>query len=167
MLVCIRCGTENQDGTKFCSNCQAALPQIPAASQMPRDPEKIMDRYHQVEDAVNSVKSGEWTMEEYAEYLENMVDMLAQKEEDIRSMDLPDDLYDEFAEELEVGFEGMAMFIEGVNHLLSYVDDQNGDHLDYGLELCYQGGEKVNEAISMNKKHTDKLKETIDTSQVV
>ncbi len=167
MLVCVRCGTENTEGVKFCINCQSVLPQIPAASRPPSTPEMIMDRFYQVEEAVKSIRSEEWTIDEFADYMENMAEVLAQKEEDIRSIDLPDDLYEEFAEELEIGFEGMALFIEGVNHLIDYVDDPNPEHLEYGLDLCRKGGEKVNEAIRLNKQHTDRLKETIDTSTMM
>lgn len=167
MLICVRCGAENSDTSKFCNNCQAALPQIPAASRGHRDPDKVMDRFYQVEEAVKATKSGEWTVDEYADFLDNISEVLAQKEDEIRAIELPDDLYEEFSDELESGFEGMALFNEGINHLMSYVEDQDTSHLDYGMDLCLQGSEKLNDAMRLNRLHKKKLEDLIDTTTLM
>lgn len=168
MLVCTRCGTENSDGTRFCTNCQAALPQIPAGTQVARPPDKVTDRYNQLKEASDKVLNGEWTIEEYGEFLENIAQVLAQKEVEIREIEIPEESYDDFAEELEVGFNGIALYNEGIAHMMLYLEDQNPENIEYGLELVWQGNEQINEAMRINRENRRKLEEMyIDTSTMM
>lgn len=169
MKVCTRCGTENLDASRFCSNCNAALPQIIADAQAGGVlASKVMERYYQLKDAAEKVKNGEWTLEEYSSYLEGIAQVLAQKEQEIREIEIPEEAYEDFAEELEVGFNGIALYNEGIAHMMLYLEDQDPDHLDYGLDLVYQGNEQINEAMRINRDNRKKLEEMyIDTSTMM
>jgi hypothetical protein len=158
---------ENPEGLKFCKSCQAVLPQIPTAGRMDEGHEKVMDRYYQVEEAVNAIKSGEITMEEFTDFLSGIIEILGQKEEEIRSVEMPQEIYEEFSDELEAGFEGMSLFNEGLAVIAQYLDDQNNEHLDAGMELCLQGSEKLNEAMLLNKQHKKRLTEMVDTTTLL
>ncbi|MFP4498380.1 MAG: hypothetical protein ACLFQV_09240 [Vulcanimicrobiota bacterium] len=135
---------------------------------MVKDPDKEMGRYNQLREAVEKIKSGEWSIDEYADFIENIAEALAQKETEIRDIEIPEEAYDDFAEELEVGFNGIALYNEGVSHMMLYLEDENVEHLDYGLELAYQGNEQINEAMCINRRNRRKLEEMyIDTSTVI
>jgi hypothetical protein len=166
LIVCTRCGTENPAGKRYCTSCQAALPQM--VSQEMRTPDKLTARYNQLRDAADKVTDGEWTLDEYADFMEHIAQVLAEKEEEIREIEIPEEGYEDFAEELEVGFNGIALYNEGISHMLMFVDDQNTDHLDYGLELVLQGNDLLNEAMRINRETRRKLEEMyIDTSTMM
>ncbi|MCE1246618.1 MAG: hypothetical protein LWY06_08240 [Firmicutes bacterium] len=168
MKVCTRCGAQNSDMQKYCSNCQAVLPNIPSGTQMSIESETVMERYNQLKEAAEMVLCGEWTIEEYGDFLESVSRVLAQKEQEIRDIDIPEEAYDDFTDELQTGFEGIALYNEGIAHMLLYLEDQDPENIDHGLELVYQGNEKVNEAMKINRDNRKKLEEMyIDTSTMM
>lgn len=168
MKICTRCGAQNQDNLKYCTSCNSVLPNIPAATQFPKAPDYVMERYSQLKEAGELVLSGEWTIEEYGEFLENVSKVLADKEQEIRDIEIPEEAYEDFSDELEVGFEGIAMYNEGIAHMMLYLEDQNPEHIEYGLELVHQGNERINNAMRINRENRRKLEEMyIDTSTMM
>lgn len=167
MKVCTKCGAQNSDSQKYCISCQSVLPNIPSV-QVITAPDKVMERYNQLKEAADMVLSGEWTIEQYGEFLENVSRILAQKEQEIRDIEIPEEAYDDFSEELQVGFEGIALYNEGIAHMMMYLESQNPDDIEYGLELVYQGNEKINNAMRINRENRRKLEEMyIDTSTMM
>jgi hypothetical protein len=164
LIVCTKCGSQNPDGTKFCESCQTPMPQI---SPVLVDNPKVMERYMQLKEAADAVKSGDWTFEEFSEFLEEVTRVLVQKEQEIREIEIPEEAYDDFASELEVGFNGIALYNEGIANMMMYLEDKNSEHLDHGLEMAYQGNEQVNEAMRINRANKRKLEEMyMDTNQM-
>ncbi|MCD4783426.1 MAG: zinc ribbon domain-containing protein [Candidatus Eremiobacteraeota bacterium] len=168
MKVCTRCGAQNQENKKYCVNCQAVLPNIPAATQSPKLSETVMERYYQLKEAGDLVLNGEWTVEEYGEFLESISQVLAKKEQEIREIEIPEEAYDDFAEELEVGFNGIALYNEGIAHMMLYLEDEDPEHIEYGLQLVDEGNESINKAMKVNRENRRKLEEMyIDTSTMM
>lgn len=168
MKVCTRCGAQNPDNKKYCVNCQAVLPNIPSATQSPKLPETVMERYYQLREAGDLVVNGEWTVEEYGEFLENISQVLAKKEHEIRDIEIPEEAYDDFSEELEVGFNGIALYNEGIAHMMLYLEDEDPENIEYGLQLVYEGNESINQAMKVNRENRRKLEEMyIDTSTMM
>lgn len=168
MKLCTRCGAQNPDNLNYCANCNSVLPNIPAATQSPKPPDKVMERYNQLKEASDLVLTGEWSVEEYGEFLENIAQVLAQKEQEIRDIEIPQEAYEDFAEELTVGFEGINLYNEGVAHMMMYLDTQNPEDIHYGLELVLQGNENINQAMKINRENRRKLEEMyIDTSTMM
>lgn len=164
MIICTKCGAQNPDGVKFCESCQNPMPQI---SSVLVDNPKVMERYLQLKEAADAVKNGDWTFEEFAEFLEEVTRILVQKEQEIRDIEIPEEAYDDFSQELEVGFNGIALYNEGIANMMMYLEDKNSEHLDHGLELAYQGNEQVNEAMRINRANKRKLEEMyMDTNQM-
>lgn len=168
MKVCTRCGTQNPDNKNYCVNCNAALPAIPASAQVPKSQSAVMERYNQLREAADMVINGEWTIEEYGEYLENLAQVLAQKEQEIRDIEIPEEAYEDFEEELSVGFEGITLYNEGIAHMMLYLDDQDPAHIEHGLDLVHQGNENINDAMKINRQNRRKLEEMyVDTSTMM
>lgn len=168
MKICTRCGTQNPDNKNYCVNCNSALPAIPASAQVPKSPSFVMERYNQLKEAADLVMNGEWTIEEYGEFLENLAQVLAQKEQEIRDIEIPEEAYEDFEEELSVGFEGITLYNEGIAHMMLYLDDQDPTHIEDGLELVYQGNNNINDAMKINRQNRRKLEEMyVDTSTMM
>ncbi len=162
-MICVRCGHQNPPGAKFCESCNAVLPKM--AQEEITAPPKVNERYNQLKNAAEKVKSAEWTVEEYGSFLENISAILSQKEQEIREIEIPEEAIEDFREELEVCFAGIDLYNQGIAEMKLFLEDLNPEHLDYGLELVHQGNEKINEAMRINRENRRKLEEMyIDTS---
>jgi len=52
--------------------------------------------------------------------------------------------------------------------MMLYLENQDPNHIDYGLELVHEGNEKINEAMKINRENRKKLEEMyIDTSTLM
>jgi hypothetical protein len=127
-------------------------------------PSKVNERFNQLQDAGDKVKSGEMTVEAYADFLENVSQVLQQKEMEIREIEIPEEAFEDFREELEVGFAGIELYNQGIAEMKAFVQDLNPEHIDYGLELVHEGNEKINEAMRINRDNRRKLEEMIDSN---
>ena len=160
MIICTRCGSGNPPGANYCKNCNAMLPKMVQSEAVAH--KKITTRYLQLKNAGEQAKCGEMTVEEYAEFLDNISRILSEREVEIRSIienEIPPEAMDDFAEELENGIAGIDNYNEGIGHMKLFVDDLNPDHIDYGLELIYQGNELINEAMRINRQNRLKMEE--------
>ncbi|MDQ7824781.1 MAG: zinc ribbon domain-containing protein [Candidatus Eremiobacteraeota bacterium] len=165
-MLCLKCGHNNAQGANYCTRCNAALPKMTQTDTAP--PTKVNERYMQLKEAGEKAKSGEWTIEQYGKFLQDIQAILAQKEQEIREIEIPEEAIEEFAEELEVGFNGIELYNQGIANMLLFLEDKNADHIDYGLELVHEGNEKINEAMRINRENRRKLEEMyIDNSTLM
>jgi hypothetical protein len=147
------------------SKLKAQLPQETA--QAP-EPERVNERLIQLEDAARKTAEGEWSAEELGEFLDGIIRILNEREQQIREIEIPPEAVEDFREELEVGFSGIQLYTEGVQRMLLFVEDPNPAHLEEGLELARQGNDHINEAMRINRENRRKLEEMyIDASTMM
>ncbi len=159
MKICNNCSAQNPDVNEFCENCKIPLPppvpgsSVSATSSFDVPTEDEMSRFNDIKNAVENVKNRAWSLQKFESFLQNLMKMLARFEQDIREVEIPEESYDDFAGELDIGFNGVDLYNEGLANLMLYVDDQNEAYLDQGLDLVFQGNAKINEAIRINRNH--------------
>lgn len=73
LIVCPNCNSEEVRGQKFCSKCNARLPQLPLVEQK-YNPGSIDGAARKYFDAINNFHSGESTLEEFMEFLHDGLD---------------------------------------------------------------------------------------------
>ncbi len=168
-MLCVKCGFQNADGANYCAQCKAQLLRvIPSASQAEPEAPRVQDRLQQIEAAVTRVTSGEWNPDEFARFLEETAQILAEKERAIRDITIPDEAAEDFREELEIGYTGIDLYNQGVQRMFDFLSDSDPDHLEAGLDLVRQGNEHVNEAMRINRENRRKLEELYsDTSNLM
>lgn len=116
----------------------------------PTEPKVIDKHLQEIEDACQRVVSGEWDPEQFAEYIDQLAEKLAERENFIRQIEIPPEAIAEVKDELEVGFSGIAHWNDGVARLAQFVEDPDVAHLEEGLEQCRQGNDLLNEAMRIN-----------------
>ncbi len=152
------CGHENPDTATVCTNCKTPIPKMShMISTAP--PAKVSERYMQIKTASDSVLAGAMSMEDYARFLHETRETLSQKEQEIREVEIPEEAYDEFAEELTIGYQGIDLYNEGLEYLVKYTQDGNPVNVSHGLGLIYEGNERINEAMRINRENRRKLEE--------
>lgn len=165
-MICVKCGQQNSPGQNFCQQCNSVLPKISDPGQV--NHQKVNERYIQLKEASDKVLAGTWSAEEYGAFLENIARVLAQKEEEIREMEIPPEAIEAFREELEVGFSGIEMYNQGVCTMKIYLADGDVAHIHQGLEMVREGNDLINDAMRINRDNRRKLEEVcIDSSRVL
>lgn len=165
-MICVKCGQQNAPGQNFCQQCNSVLPKISDPGQV--NHQKVNERYLQLKEASDKVLAGTWSVDEYGAFLESISRVLAQKEQEIREMEIPPEAIEGFREELEVGFSGIEMYNQGVTIMLAYVADGDEAHIHEGLELVREGNDLINEAMRINRDNRRKLEEVcLDSSRML
>lgn len=113
----------------------------------------------EVTQACQNVASGDWDLDQFADYIDQLAARLTEREEFIKNMPIPPEAIDEIQEELELGFSGITYWNDGVARLAQFADDPDIEHLEEGLELCRQGNELINEAASLNRVNYRRVEE--------
>lgn len=157
MKICTNCGAENPDFEEFCAGCRVPLPEATTGGGGYEEPEEEakdeMSRYNDIKKAVEKIKHGEWNMSRFEAFLQELMAMLSRFEQEIRDVNIPEESYDDFSMELDIGFNGVDLYNEGLANLMLYVTDQNNSYLETGLDLIHKGNSKINEAIRVNRSH--------------
>lgn len=121
--------------------------------------EKVSGRMGQFVDAVNNVKGGAWSAEEFLEFLQNMFVVLQEKRVGTEAL-IEESHYDEFCqEEVELGLQGMEQFEEGMQEMSLFLEDGEVAHLDVGLASINHGNELLNDAMRVNRASRRKLED--------
>lgn len=161
MINCIKCGHKNPESANYCQKCNALLPKI-SAGYKPPPPQKVIGRFNQFKDAVENIKNKKWSVKDLKKFLDDISKNLDIRAREIKEVEIPSEIAAEFKDELAIGFDGINLYENGMKELYSYLENQNLEHLDKGLELIKEGNDKINEAIKINRENREKLEELYD-----
>lgn len=168
MIICVKCGHQNQDALNKCAGCQASLPKISVASGSEPELEYTAERLVELQQAAAKIVSGEWSADQFVEFLEGMQQYFSESEQAIRALEIPPEAIEDFRDELEKGFRGLEFYQDGVSCMMQFVDNGDEGCLDEGLELVRCGNDLLNEAMSINRAQRRKFEELyLDSSNVI
>jgi dGTP triphosphohydrolase len=154
----MHCGAQNEQGSKHCGQCQAALPKMDYSAMMVTH-QAVNGRYNQFREAAERVKRGEWSAQEMAEFLQNMARILEEKAQAAIDYINSCNYYEDNQEEVDLGLEGIQDYEAGMTEMYAFTEDGDLTHLDRGLEMIFQGNEKINEAMRRNREARKRLEE--------
>ena len=122
--------------------------------------ERAVGRYNQFKRAVDNVRDGSWSIEEFNEFLVNIYESLSAKAQEVRDM-LGSEEYatyqDDNGAEVDNGLAGMELYEAGMQEMALFLEDGEQVHLDEGLALMWEGNEKINEAMRINRESRDNI----------
>ena len=168
MIICVKCSHQNGDGVSNCEQCGAQLPRMVQNPQEESGPTYISDRVKELEDAATKVQSGDWSMDKFSEYIDGILQVMNEREQSIRSIEIPPQTIDQFRAELEAGFNGITLYHEGLARMAGYAETQDPANLTEGLELVKQGNDFLNEALRLNYTSQKKYEEMyLDASSMM
>jgi hypothetical protein len=168
MIICVKCGHQNQDALNKCAGCQVALPKISVASGAEPELEYTAERLTELQQAAAKIVSGEWTPDQFIDFLEGMQQYFSESEQAIRALEIPPEAIEDFRDELERGFRGLEFYQDGVACMMQFVDTGDEANLDEGLDLVRTGNDLLNEAMNINRAQRRKFEELyLDSSNVI
>lgn len=119
--------------------------------------ERIRGRYRQFKEAVDKTRSGEWSAEEFQAFLMNTFELLTAKANECRTIIEEEEYEDDSPDEVREGLAGLDLYDAGMHEMYAYLEDGELEHLDEGLRLIYDGNEKINEAMRLNRETREDL----------
>ena len=150
-MECIKCGHQNGEGHEKCAGCGLLLASLQLTEGGQAD--TVYERYLVFRNAVLNALEARWTADDFKRFLDDESFKMAQKEQEIRQLEIPPDALDEFREELEVGFEGIELYNKALFHFRQYSTGGDVAFARSGLDLAWAGNEKINEARRLNRKN--------------
>lgn len=136
-----------------------ALPKISVSVATPLSPQ-ISNHLDQIIEACENVRSGQWPPEQFLESIERIYSTIYERAQEIESLEIPDYLLPKLQEQLEVGFNGITDLLDGIQEIRLYLEDENEEHLDIGIEMAKRGNENLNLALEMARNNIRNLKES-------
>jgi len=157
---CVKCGHSNPAEQERCQVCGLVLATIEAADDGGVHP--VYDRYVRIRQMCEGVATGSLSIDDFKRTLDEMSFKMAQKEQEIREIDIPPEAADSLREELEVGFEGIELYNQAVLQFRQFVNTKSPQQLKDGLELAWAGNEKINEARRINRRNREVMEAEVE-----
>ncbi|NDD28487.1 MAG: zinc ribbon domain-containing protein [Proteobacteria bacterium] len=157
-MNCSHCEKPVPEGSAYCPSCNVLLPE----SNLPVEEgpaAEVNERYLQLKDAGEKVLSGEISVDAYRDFLDQILAVIAEKESQVRDLEIPPEVFEDFRQEIEAGFAGIEALNRGVGVMRQYVDDPDPAYIHEGVEIVRSGSDALNEAMRINRENQRKLKE--------
>ena len=163
MRRCFKCGTENTDDTYLCIQCNFKLPKLDEnISPQTNIPKSA--RLAKVLEISNNYMDGEISPETMVEELEQQIISFRKVLMRFRKMNLPKPLQEEFKEQIDLGIEGMGLFVEAMETIQSTAPPPKDEPDDEPFELGSDGKAKVLKAMEKAKEGNEILNECYEKS---
>ncbi len=119
--------------------------------------DRVTGRYEQFRQAAERARAGEWNAEEFEAFLLHLYDILTAKAVDCRAFIEESRYREEAPDEVDRGLRGLDLYEVGMHEMWLYLEDGDPGHLDSGLEMLWEGNEKINEAMRLNRDSREDL----------
>ncbi len=181
MQVCFFCGAANSPGKKECHSCGQAFPSAEGSSGptaatatleadsgpdgTPAIPPKAHDqdftaRYDEFAGQVEAVRNGKVSREGFSDWLRSMRLKLEQMRDEYVIMVKESGYYQVHSDEVDMGMTGMFDFEEAMDSMELFANGEAEQGvLDSSLLQMWEGNEKVNEALRLNRAFRAQLEE--------
>lgn len=101
--------------------------------------------------------SGEWAPEDLKEFLVQIAGLLGEKAREVRELLEESGYQNESPEEVEQGLGGIEHYERGMQEMWRFFEDGDAGHLQQGLELIWEGNERINKAMIINRESREDL----------
>ena len=146
---CKDCGFDNPPTEEFCQACNTPL-QLGQLS-LPSVEDGIGSRYRQIRGKVEELQRGKLGAAEFAKWLEDLSIVLAQRARAIVQNIEAGQYWKENPDEVEIGLSGVRSFEQGLEELWRYAQDYDPAHLELGLQMVWEGNQRIVEAMHINR----------------
>ena len=149
----MKCGYENPVGSNYCEQCSSPLPRMEIFQVL--QPTVVTGRLRKIQNYIESVQREDISLEEFSEFIRTTYDILVQKSVEIQEFVDSTCYRDISPEEVEIGYEGMCSYEEGLQEMYLFIEDLDPIHLTVGMEMVVQGNNSINEAMRINRENRD------------
>lgn len=171
---CPTCGYPADQDDTTCTNCNASLV---ATAEVPRTHDRdITSRYDEFSAKVQGLRNGEISRQAFGKWLNEMREKLTGRREyyvqfvkgsefediDVERLEvLQNNYFNEREQEVTLTMEGIFEYEEAMGMMAAFLENEDvkEDVLDEALKMMWNGNEKCNEAIRMNREYRNQLED--------
>lgn len=154
-MTCTHCDSEVDDGLLFCRDCRYLFLDQPIEGPLPDQNERILE----LAEACEQLQNHHIALEDFRHWLKEFTDAQEGREQSIVAeyKNIPLGFEDEFAEEVELGFNGVSACRRALTALADY-DPDNAPYvtLTQALHTFYNGTWAIKEAMQINRRNRGK-----------
>jgi hypothetical protein len=154
-MICLACGFVNNDEEHTCAKCHGPLARA-------QHPPRLTARLVRLQNAVQNLLRGQITCSEYEDFMDETEEFLLQTLEEVKAMEIPEELKEEMKQEMQLGIMGIEIYISSISHLRQYLSLRNTNLLDEGLKKAEKANEFINTALSLNWKSYHAFRESTE-----
>jgi hypothetical protein len=159
---CPNCGHPLEQGVEECGNCQ-----MPLVSDDPLDrpapkshDQDITSRYDEFASRVQLVRDGRMTREQFGTWLGTIRKSLVGQRDRYIEMIKTSGYYEFSSDEVDMGMTGILDYEEGMEMMSEFANNgADFSVLDKALQRMWDGNEKCNEAMRINREFRAQLEE--------
>jgi RNase P subunit RPR2 len=163
LAECPYCGHGVESTDHECKNCESILVSSdPLDRPAPKSHEQeITSRYDEFAGRVQMVRDGRMSRGQFATWLGTVQQMLVGQRDRYIEMIRTSGYYDFSSDEVDMGMTGILDYEEAMEMMVLFAGDDEADMsiLDAALEKMWDGNEKCNEAMRINRDFRAKLEE--------
>ena len=111
----------------------------------------INSRLNQIKQAIDAVAAEEMSVEEFRKFLNTTNAQLEEKGRANRVWLEESGYAASSPAEAEQAMAGMDLYEEGLTEIRRFLDDGDVGHLEAGFNLCKEGNQKMNKAMTINR----------------
>ena len=163
LRLCNNCTTEIGFDEPTCPNCGIELPEIDFLDRpAPKSHEKdITTRYESFARAIEKLRSQRMSRTEFLEWLETLApDLLGKRTRYVERVK-EFGFFEENPDEVEMCLTGILEYEESIMMMGGACQTEEMDFavLDHALQKMWEGNEKINEAMRLNRAYRAKMEE--------
>lgn len=102
-------------------------------------------------------RTGDWNVEDFEAFLSNVYEVLTHKAQECRTLIDETNYRDDAPEEVDGGLRGIDLYEMGMQELWLFLHDGEAHHLEEGMRLIWEGNEKINDAMRLNRESREDL----------
>jgi hypothetical protein len=154
-MICLACGFVNNDEDQKCAKCHGPLARA-------EHPPKLTARLVQIQNTVQNLLRGQITCAEYEDFMDETEEFLLQTLEEVKGMEIPEELKEEVKQEMQMGVMGIEIFISSISSLRQYLSLRSMNLIEEGLKKAEKACEFLNTALSLNWKSYQAFRESTE-----
>lgn len=165
-MLCFRCGYNNslsESRIVFCHKCNVRLLTKEEKPYTVKEEPKL-DRLNKIITMANEFLEGKCSSEEFSEFLEKQLKSMEKFEETLKVLGIPEELYKEFAPQIDSSIKGINLYKEAIKILKSAAEGKEEEKnikvlLEEGIKIAKEGNKEINKSYRMSEIKLKEVRE--------
>ena len=153
--TCQDCGFINPQSEEFCVACNAKIGSVRIGMKV--DQEAGSGQYKQLKDKVDALVEGSLSRDQFTSWLEEISSRFTHKHQSLIDVFDGMNYFNDNPSECDMGMSGIEYFESGVNEFWAYLEDNDSTHLEGGLQMAWEGTQRIMEAMRINRESRAEL----------
>ena len=164
-MLCFRCGHNNPQTSvsiRFCDKCNTRLPDKAEETKVPEKKQKT-ERLEKIISMGNNFINKICSREAFLDFLKKQKTSLEKTENNFKSLDIPEELKEEFHFQIKTNLEGIYLYKKSVEIMKEATSKEMNsagikEAILRAIEYAKEGNDKINKCYKMSEEKLRQIK---------